>query len=381
MLRVMIIGCGAIAPAHVEGYLKFPGMCRITALANRSISRADELNSRYGLGAKTVSDYRDALGNVDIVSICTPPREHASIALDAIDAGCHALIEKPMATSLDECDAIIASSKKENRVVSVVAQSRFISGIRNAISVARSGRFGRVLYARANSVWYRGGSYYDLSWRGRWEVEGGGCTLNHSIHHIDLLLWLKGLPKSVISVLANLSHDNSEEEDFSSSILTYCDGSVAEITSSLVSHGEPQCLSFQMERGGIAIPFAAHASATRDNGFPYPDETRRREIEAAFAELPTLTHENHDGQIANFLAAINGDEGLIADASDGRNCIELITGIYKSGVGHSSVTLPIDCGDEFYGNRWRASAPHFNEKKNDVAHFDDMTITDFKGKF
>jgi predicted dehydrogenase len=377
----MIVGCGAIAPAHVEGYMKFPDICRITALANRSPARADSLNARYGLDARVVRDYRGALEDVDVVSICTPPGEHSRIAVDAAEAGCHALIEKPMALSLAECDAVISSARRNGTLVSVVAQSRFISGIRNAIAVAASGRFGRTLYSRVSSAWYRGSSYYDLSWRGRWEAEGGGCTLNHSIHHIDLLLWLKGIPKSLTSVIANLCHDNSEEEDFSSSVLSYGDGSIAEITSSLVSHGEPQYLSFQMERGGVTIPFAAYASASRVNGFPYPDDGRREEIESAFAELPALRFENHDGQIANFLAAIAGDEELVSGPEDGRRCIELITGVYKSGISGKRVFFPIVPDDVYYGGEWRGAAPRFHEKKRDIERFDDMTITDFKGKF
>lgn len=382
MLKVMIIGCGAIAPAHIEGYLAFPDQVKISVLADQNCSRAEVLLKTYGLTAShVVSNYKEALNQVDVVSVCTPPGTHRDIALDSLNAGCHVLMEKPMALSLAECDEILAAAKQSGKLISVTVQSRFVTDVRNAILMVKSGAYGKNLYARINSCWYRGQTYYDLNWRGRWEVEGGGCTQNHSIHHIDLLLWAKGMPESLRAFAFNLNHLNSEEEDFSSSLLKYRDGSIAEITSSLISHGEPQILHFQMERIGIDIPFCAYASRVRENGFPIEDEKRKTQVEADFASRPKLLHENHEGQIENLLAAVINKEPLIASGQDGRNCIELITGIYKSSFTGEEVSFPISQEDPYYQKEWRKTAPHFHEKTKDVAGFSDMTITDFKNKY
>lgn len=381
MVKVMIIGCGGIAPAHIEGYLSAGGEARVTALADPNPARARELAQRYGLDAVVVEDYREMLGQVDAVSICTPPALHTRAAVDALAAGCHVLLEKPMAPSLAQCDEILGAAQKSGKVLSVVVQSRFISGIRNVIELVREGKYGKCLYTRVNSVWYRGQSYYDLHWRGRWEVEGGGCTLNHSIHQIDLLLWAKGMPAELNAFMANLNHANSEEEDFSSSLLRFVDGSVAEITSSLVAHGEPQELHFQMERAGVAVPFRAYASKARENGFPEEDEERKAELERDFAARPKLKHENHDGQVQNFLGAVLRGETLASTGLDGRNNIELILGIYKSALTGQTVRFPIAKDDLYYGDEWRKTATHFHEKQRDVKAFADTTITNFKNKF
>lgn len=383
MLKVMIVGCGAIAPAHIEGYLKFPERVEITVLADQSAERARALIERFGLKAEIATDYKEALESVDAVSVCTPPGLHRDIAVDALNGGCHVLLEKPMAPSLKECDEILEAAKKNNKLISVVVQSRFVSNVRNTIDMVKEGGYGKNYYARVNSVWYRGQSYYDLDWRGRWEVEGGGCTQNHSIHHIDLLLWTKGMPKSLRSMALNLNHLNSEEEDFSSAILHYADGSVAEITSSLISHGEPQSLHFQMEEAGLDVPFKAYASKVRENGFPIPDEEKQAQIKADYEKRPVLAHENHAGQIENFLKAVAGEEELLADGQDGRNCIELITGIYMSAFTEREVYFPIPEDDIYYGSQWRKTAVHFHEKEKekDVTGFADMTITDFKDKY
>lgn len=382
MLKVMVIGCGGIAPAHIEGYLCFPQDAIITVLADENLARANGLIEKYSLtAARAVADYREALSEVDVVSVCTPPSLHEKMATDALRAGCHVLLEKPMAPSLEACANILRAAEESGKVLSVVVQSRYISSIRNALDMVRGGEYGRSLFTQINSVWYRGQSYYDLNWRGRWMVEGGGCTLNHSIHHIDLLLWAKGLPKTVLATMHNLNHVNSEEEDCSLSTLVYEDGTVAQINSMLVAHGEPQLFTFQMEKGGIAIPFKVMASTPRSNGFPMEDEEQEKRMQADFDARPRLAFENHSGQVQNFLGAILRGEKLIATGQDGYNCIELITSIYKSSVTGQAVTLPIAPDDPFYSAKWRETAPHFHEKQSDVTAFEDTTITSFKNKF
>ncbi|MEA4998184.1 MAG: Gfo/Idh/MocA family oxidoreductase [Candidatus Limiplasma sp.] len=381
-MKVMIIGCGGIAPAHIEGYLHAGEGASIAFLADQNTDRAQALIEKYGLkDASAIVDYHEGLGKVDVVSICTPPGLHREMAVAALESGCHVLLEKPMAPSLAECDEIIAAAEKHGRLLSVVVQSRYITSIRNVIDMVKSEAYGRNLYSRVHSVWYRGESYYYLDWRGRWAVEGGGCTLNHSIHHIDLLLWAKGMPASIRAFMTNLNHHNSQEEDFSTALLQYANGSVAEITSSLISHGEQQQLTFQMERAGLCIPFQAYASKALDNGFPEPDPEAVAAVREDFESRPKLALENHDGQVQNFLRAINHREPLIATAQDGRNCIELITGIYQSAITQREVNFPIGPDSAYYSRAWHESAPHFFEKATEVAAFADTTITNFKNKF
>lgn len=382
MLRVMIIGCGGIAPAHIKGYLSAAPDAVITCLVNSGIERAQSLIDEYGLTQATaLTDYRQGFALADLVSICTPPQTHCEIAVEALEHGCHVLLEKPMAPSLLECDRIMEAAKQNNKVLSVVGQSRFISGIRNVIELVKSGAYGKNRYTRVHSVWYRGESYYDLAWRGRWLEEGGGCTLNHSIHHIDLILWAKGMPQSLRSFMTNLGHHNSEEEDFSSSLLRYPDGTVAELTSSLISHGEPQSLTFQMEKAGIRIPFLVYASKARENGFPQPDEEMAARVTQDFESRPKLELEHHDGQVRNFIDAILGKDTLAITGEDGRRCIEVITGIYQSAVTGEDVSFPLNSQSSYYTGEWLETAPRFFEKSRDIDHFENTAITDFKDKF
>lgn len=379
MLRVMIIGCGGIGPAHIEGYLRAGEDAQIDYLADSQVERAQAVKEKYHLeGARAVADYREAFGHVDVVSVCTPPATHRDIAVDALRHGCHVLLEKPMAPSLAECDEILRVARENGRCLTGVVQGRFITENRRVTDMVRGGAYGRSLYTQVNSQWYRGDSYYDLAWRGLWEKEGGGCTLVHSIHHIDLLLWTKGMPRTVTSFMTNLAHPNSQEEDLSVSLFGYEDGSVAQVNSGLICHGERQQLVFQMEKAGLTLPFDVMASHPRENGFPDDDETLIRAAKEDYAARPALAHENHEGQIQNFLAHILRGEPLVADGQDARNCIEVITAIYCSAIAGKTVTLPLPAEGTYYTGAWRKDAPHFHEKTRNIDAFADTSITGFR---
>src|SRR5690606_484932 len=104
---------GNISPAHIEGYLAFPERCQIVALCDIYEEKAQSRADQYGLkDAKVCKDYKELLNeDIDLVSVCTPPYTHAPITVDFLRAGKHVLVEKPMASSLEECDAMNAAAR------------------------------------------------------------------------------------------------------------------------------------------------------------------------------------------------------------------------------------------------------------------------------
>ena len=372
MISVAIIGTGNISRQHINGYLAFPGRCKITHLADIFPEKTEKINAEYGLQAKVSADYHDfvnALG-IDLVSICTPPYCHAEIAVAFLNAGKNVIVEKPMAASLEECDAMVAAAKKSGKVFSVIAQNRFREPIANLKKVLDSGLIGKVVHAQVDSFWWRGHSYYDLWWRGTWEKEGGGCTLNHAVHHIDMLGWMLGLPQKISAVISNASHDNSEVEDVSVAVLQYSGGlcskgALAQVTSSVIHHGEEQQLIFQGEKARVSAPWKVAANVAQSNGFPQKeqDDVLIKQLNDLYEAQPKLTHTAHEGQIDNVLTAIETGSRPLIGGEDGRLTIELITGIYKAGCEQRAVTLPIQKDDPFYTVKGiMERVPHFYEK-------------------
>ena len=241
MIQAAIVGCGNIAHSHVEGLLAFPDRCRIAALCDIYPEKAEKMKQKYGLDCPVFDDHEKMLASglkIDLVHVCTPPYVHAQIAIHAMDAGMNTVVEKPMATCLEECDAMLEAEKRNGVTMACIAQNRFRNSIYKLKQTVDSGLAGKVCFAQVNSLWWRAHCYYDLWWRGTWEKEGGGPTLNHAVHHIDMLNWIKGtLPDEVTAMLTNVMHDNSEVEDLSVACMRYADGSLAEVTSSVSADG------------------------------------------------------------------------------------------------------------------------------------------------
>src|SRR3984885_4922417 len=385
MIDVAVIGAGAISSFHLDGYRAFPDRCRVVAVADTDVSRALKRIEESRLTDAVAFDGVDAVladgPHIDLASVCTPPSTHAEIAARLLEARVNTLLEKPMAPSLAECDAILAAAESGGAVLSVVAQNRFTNPMMRLKQVLDSGLAGRVLHAQVDSHWWRGLSYYDLWWRGTWHSEGGGCTLNHAVHHIDALQWMVGTPAAIQSMIANVNHGNFEVEDLSLTIMRFPDGALGQLTASVVHHGQEQQIVFQTERAKIAMPWTVTAQAARPNGFPERehDEATERELNQFYEKLPALAYEGHAGQIDDVLTALESTDGtgqVLVDGRDGRTTIEIITAIYQAAITAQTVTLPLPPDDPF---RTRdgllQAAPHFHEKTVSVGEFSTNEIT------
>ncbi|MFB9275898.1 Gfo/Idh/MocA family protein [Cohnella cellulosilytica] len=377
MLKVAIIGAGAISSAHIEGYLRFPERCRIVAISDLYVDKALGRIEQYGLDARAVEDYRELLREeIDLVSICTPPYTHAALAEEFMEAGSHVLVEKPMASSLEECDRMIEAQRRTGKTMSVVAQNRFRTPMMKLKTVLESGLMGKIGHVQVDSFWWRGHCYYDLWWRGTWEKEGGGPTLNHAVHHIDALLWMMGSPAEVQAFMGNVSHDNAEVEDISVAMLRYGSGSLGQVTSSVVHHGEEQQLIFQGEKARVSVPWKVKASNSRPNGFPEPNRELEERLQTLYDGLPEIEHEGHAGQIDNVLTAIETGAPVLIDGESGRRTLEFITAVYASASTGGLVKLPLDPQNKFYTRAgMQENATHFYEKKTSVDNFAPQEIT------
>ncbi|MDL2232535.1 Gfo/Idh/MocA family oxidoreductase [Ruminococcaceae bacterium OttesenSCG-928-L11] len=370
MLNIAIIGTGTISQMHIEGYQTFPERCQITALVDIYPEKAQQKKESHALSDAQVYDSHKKIledSSIDLVSICTPPYCHAEIAIDFLNAGKHVIVEKPMAASLEECDRMIEAAEKSGKVFSVIAQNRFRDPIMNLKRTLDSGLIGKVVHAQIDSHWWRGHCYYDLWWRGLWEKEGGGCTLNHAVHHIDMLGWMLGEPTKVSAMMSNASHDNAEVEDISVAVMQYSGGALAQVTSSVIHHGEEQQVIFQGEHARISAPWKVYASVSQPNGFPTRHEALEQELEAFHQSQPSLPYTAHTGQLDDVMTAIEQGGAPSITGQDGRKTIELITAIYKAGTEQCTVDYPIAKDDPFYTVAGiMASVPHFYKKSASV---------------
>jgi predicted dehydrogenase len=181
-----------------------------------------------------------------------------------------------------------------------------------------------------------------------------------------------GRPRSVTAVLANVQHDNSEVEDLSVAILQY-ERALAELTSSVVHHGEEQAIVVQGEFAKVAQPWSVTAMTAQPNGFPTADGNTALvdQLDALAAAHVPLPHLGHAGQIGDVLRAVREQRRPAVDGVDGRNAVEVVTAIYEAGIERRTVDLPLPPADPYYrtGELVRR-APHFFEKTRSESTLD-----------
>lgn len=349
VVGVGIVGAGGISRAHIHGYQSFPEACRIVAVADVDGARAKSAAEAIGEGVAWYDRPEEmfARDDIQLVSICTPPFTHAELAIAAMRAGKNVLVEKPMAASLAEADQMIEASEQTGRLLSVVFQYRWIPDWWRAKHLIEQGALGPVRLARAECLWWRGPKYYDVWWRGTWERECGGATMNHAIHHIDTFLWILGEPVSVYAESFAITHA-IEVEDLSLAVVHFRSGAVGQITSTTSDPLDLARMEFCGERAAISLPWRVSVVREKPDGFPERDDEAIERLERAASEVPMPAYTGHAAQILDVLNAMQEGRAPMVDGREGRRALELITAIYKSAATGERVALPLRKDDPFY---------------------------------
>ncbi|MFW5856657.1 MAG: Gfo/Idh/MocA family protein, partial [Planctomycetota bacterium] len=280
-LRIGIIGCGVIAPAHVESYQKLDDV-EVVWACDKEEPKAAALAEQYGI-PKVGTDYRAVLanGDVDAVSVCTDHASHAPISVAAIEAGKHVLCEKALAAVAAGLDEMFAAhARHPDCIFAGVFQHRFDSAIQYLKELVDGDAFGRIVTAGVQVRCYRGPEYYRKdAWRGTWAEEGGAVVINQAIHFIDSLCWVMGGVEAIAGRFANLTHgDCIETEDTAVAALRFRRGALGTLEATSSSHfGWETTLAIHGAEGGVEL---RQGQAMKVD---FRDETKQAEIREEFA--------------------------------------------------------------------------------------------------
>lgn len=288
-LGVAIVGCGIISDIHAAAIGRIDALAvvavvdAVPAAATRLASHiADELGGRRPAEHASLEQAL-ADGGIGLVVICTPSGLHVSLAETAIAAGAHVVIEKPLDVSLPRARRIaeLADRAAERRLtVSVISQHRFDPASIVVAEAAHGGAFGRITSAVASVPWWRTQEYYDSgTWRGTWELDGGGAVMNQGVHTVDLLVWLLGEPVEVSAHTALLAHERVEVEDVAVATVRFASGALAVVHATTAAYpGLPVRLAVHGDRGSAVIEddqlawFATDADGDRYAALVPPEE-------------------------------------------------------------------------------------------------------------
>ncbi len=338
ILRFGLIGCGRIAPHHVRALQGLPDS-KLTAVADVVEERAYRFADEYD--AEPHLDYFDLLrrDDVDVVNICTPSGLHAEMAIAAAEAGKHVIVEKPMALSLADADAMIAAARDNDVKLSVVFQNRYNPPIQDLRQAVQAGKLGRLLLGNATVRWYRKQAYYDDGWHGTWAMDGG-ALMNQSIHHVDALIWLMNEPLvSVFAYSATLAHQ-MEAEDTIVAVLRFASGALASIEASTITfptdiEGSITLLGEQgsVKIGGVALN---HKEMWKVAGDLEQEESI---LQAQSNAAQHIYGTSHAQVFADMLAAIRANREPYVNGVGGRVALQAVLAIYESARTGQPVTI------------------------------------------
>ena len=350
-LRVGIVGCGGIARSHARAYAANPRV-RLVGGVDIIPGRAAGFANAYGTTAyDSIADLMAQ--QPDLVSVATPPGSHVAPTLKLLERGCSVLLEKPPTANLADLDELAAAERESAGAVYVVFQHRHGSGARRAYDMLSRGTLGQPRVAVCETLWYRPDSYFLPDWRGNWAGEGGGPTLGHGIHQIDLLLHLLGPWESVQAQSSRLARP-VEFEDVSLATLTFASGAVGTVVTSLLSPRELSRIRVDTTGGTLEVD---HLYGYRDADWtwsPAPDastaaangrDPERRSTGAGAAhgalgpdgdpwnasagvDVPS----NHAAQIDRLVDDLLAGRGHQTTLESVRPTMELVTALYASSL-------------------------------------------------
>jgi len=326
---------------HFPGYMEVPTRAQIVAVCDKNPKAVENIVVKSG--AKGYSDYQELLADpsVDAVDICLPHNLHGPVALAALKAGKHVIVEKPFTIDLGQADQVIAEAKKNNLKLMVAENMRFIKAYEVAKRLVDSGTIGDLCYVRG----YTGGpneeSTDPSNWRIRAAESGGGTMMDDGIHCFYLFNWFVGDVKSVYAVTAKYRKSSvSEVEDNAVGTLRFSNGALG-IFGFSTTTASPWTEELQLfgTKGSIFVDFLA------SNALRVFSTVRRSTNSADWWgrygdiswEYPFIEHSTTEWvtasmqrEVQHFVECIQNGKQPLVSGEDGKRAVELCLKAYES---------------------------------------------------
>jgi len=355
-LKTAVIGVGKVAQIHAAALRAIPES-EFVAVCGRDAGRTRAFAERYGV--RPFVDVAEMVSSgVEAVVVATPHPAHATVTVPALRAGAHAIVEKPLAASLADCDAMIGAAREAARTLAMISQRRLYAPslrIREAID---AGKLGRPILGVVTMFGWRDEAYYRSDpWRGSWSGEGGGVLVNQAPHQIDILQWYLGEVAELYGAWANLNHPYIEVEDTAIAVLRFKGGALGNI---LVSNSQNPALygrvsvhgsngaSVGVQTDGGAMFVAGMSKVTEppvNDVWTIPGEeanlARWQREDAEFFRTIDATEHYHRLQIRDFLRAILEGRPPLVTGAEGRKTVEIVTALYRSQRDGRPVAFPL----------------------------------------
>jgi len=333
-----LIGCGRVAPRHAKYILAHPD-ANLVAVADVKENRAKKYAEDYH--CDWYADYQALLErqDIDVVNIATWSGLHAQMSIDALRAGKHVIVEKPMALKVEDANEMIRVAKDQNRKLCVVLQNRYNPPMQDLKQAIDQHRIGKLLLGSVTVRWFRPQEYYEDDWHGTLSMDGG-ALMNQSIHHIDAMQWLMGAPVSVFADTDTLAH-TMEAEDVGVGVVRFASGALGVIEGSTVTF--PQNLEASIALFGQCGSLKVGGTALNRKEIWKIEGELEKETEIIRQEQldpPSVYGYGHERVIADMVNAVRDDREPETNGFEGRKSVVMVLAMYESARTQKPVDLP-----------------------------------------
>ena len=340
-----IIGLGSVAKTHAFALSKAEKSYLAGAYSSNK-EKVEAFCEQYG--GRPYTDLEAFLKDqeLQVVDIATPSGLHKEVAIEALKAQKHVLVEKPLEISIERCEAIIAEAKRQGKLLGGIFQSRFYDAPRLIKNAIDEGRFGKLTMVEASVKWYRSQEYYDSgAWRGTWELDGGGAMMNQGIHAIDLLAWFGGEVSSIIGFTQTAAHKRIEVEDNGVAILKFKNDALGVIEcSTSIYPGFTKRIEICGTDGSAILEDETLVAWSFKKERPEDEEIRKKysnanSSEGGAANPSAINYVGHMRQFDDFAKAVQTGTKPFITGEEASKAVEIIKGIYESAKNRGVVTL------------------------------------------
>jgi UDP-N-acetyl-2-amino-2-deoxyglucuronate dehydrogenase len=341
-LRFAIVGCGRIARRHADllGTGQVAG-ARLVAVCDSQAERAETYGTRYDVPWFTALDELLSAPGIDVVSVLTPSGMHAQHVVAVARARKHVVVEKPMALTIADGDAMIEAADQAGVRLFVVKQNRFNVPVVKAREALDAGRFGRLVLGTVRVRWCREQAYYDQdAWRGTW-AQDGGVIANQASHHVDMLSWFMGDVESVHARGAT-ALVKIEAEDTCVATLRFRSGALGIIEATGTARPRDMEGSLSILGAGGAVEIAGFAvNKIRAWQFATPLGLDDEVIERYSVNPPNVYGFGHQAYYEHVVDCLRRGTPALVDGREGRRSLELVAALYESMASGAEVRLPL----------------------------------------
>lgn len=356
-LNIAIAGCGKVAHLHAKAIENIKNVS-LRAAWSRSKASAKKFANEYNVEACMDIPAMIKRYDIGLVIVCTPHPFHFEPCVLSAEAGAHVLVEKPLASTLGDCDAMIEACRNKGVKLGVISQRRWYEPVQRVKRAIEDGKIGVPALGTITMLGWRDREYYDTDgWRGTWDMEGGGVLVNQAPHQLDILLWFMGEIEELVSTWSNLNHPYIEVEDTALAIVRFKNGAIGNI---LVSNSQKPGIygkvhihgrngasaGVQTDGGAMFIAgMTGIAEPPLNDIWSIPGEEHlpekwKKEDAKFFSEIdPTVYFMKC--QIEDFRDAIFEGREPMVTGEMGRKTVELFTAIYRSNRDRKWIKFPL----------------------------------------